>query len=75
MSYLRKSLLTNLLAQNVRQIAASLFHTSPALDKKWNNYNTGPTRWPEYNKKIYPPQMQPDEEKRPAVSFNVVHSL
>ncbi|XP_055606729.1 39S ribosomal protein L22, mitochondrial [Uranotaenia lowii] len=40
-------------------------HTSSALGKNWNGRNSGPRRWLEYNKVIYPPQT-PEEPPRPA---------
>lgn len=46
----------------------SWIHTSSCLDKKWNNNNTGPQKWLQYNKTIFPPQLQ-DEPSRPAVSI------
>lgn len=41
------------------------FHTSSTLSKKWNGHSTGPKRWLEYNKIIYPPQ-EAEEKPRPA---------
>ncbi|XP_053678296.1 39S ribosomal protein L22, mitochondrial [Anopheles nili] len=45
-------------------IVANL-HTSGSLAKNWNGHNTGPQRWLQYNKVIYPPQTA-GEEPRPA---------
>lgn len=47
-----------------RVLAANL-HTTTPLAKNWNGRNTGPQRWMQYNKVIYPPQA-PEEEPRPA---------
>lgn len=48
-------------------LAAAQIHTSTALNSEF-----GPKKWPAYNKIVFPPQ-QPDEEPRPAVSFNAFH--
>jgi hypothetical protein len=71
MSYLIKNITCNFLVHNAKQITASLFHTSSVLDQKWNKHNTGPTRWLEYNKKIYPPQMLPKEEEQPRPAVHI----
>ena len=53
---------------NFLKINNNLFHTSSVLEKSWNTYNSGPRKWLEYNKKIYPPQLS-NEEPRKAVTY------
>lgn len=42
-------------------LAVAQIHTSRSL-----NFKSGPSKWPQYNKKIFPPQA-PDDPVRPAV--------
>uniref|UniRef100_A0AAG5CVR0 Large ribosomal subunit protein uL22m n=1 Tax=Anopheles atroparvus TaxID=41427 RepID=A0AAG5CVR0_ANOAO len=51
-------------APALRVLAANL-HTTAPVAKNWNGNNTGPQRWLQYNKVIYPPQA-PEEAPRPA---------
>lgn len=53
---------------------ASSFHSSAALDTKYNSRNHGPTKWLQHNKTVFPPQ-EPHEEPRKAVSFFSTISL
>lgn len=53
---------------------ANSFHSSAALDTKYNSRNHGPTKWLQHNKTIFPPQ-EPHEEPRKAVSFFSTISL
>ncbi|XP_067641544.1 large ribosomal subunit protein uL22m [Eurosta solidaginis] len=43
--------------------ACNNFHTSDALNSKWNQGHHGPQKWLQYNKVVHPPQA-PDEEPR-----------
>lgn len=51
-------------------MATTQIHTSAAMNEKQD----GQKKWPSYNKKIFPPQT-PDEERRPAVSFDTIHPI
>lgn len=46
----------------------ALFHTSNVLDRKIDDRKKM-QKWPRWNREIYEPQT-PDEEPRPAVSYN-----
>ncbi|XP_055371236.1 39S ribosomal protein L22, mitochondrial [Condylostylus longicornis] len=41
-------------------------HISATNNANWNRQNVGPRKWLEYNKIVYPPQMDPNEEPRKA---------
>lgn len=59
---------SNLLARRSPAVAAATagFHTSNALQARYNKHNTGPQKWLQYNKVVHPPQA-PEEEPRKAV--------
>ncbi|XP_073835635.1 mitochondrial ribosomal protein L22 [Musca autumnalis] len=46
-------------------VATAGFHTSNALQARYNKHNTGPQKWLQYNKVVHPPQA-PEEEPRKA---------
>ncbi|XP_058059773.1 large ribosomal subunit protein uL22m [Anopheles bellator] len=50
---------------NVQRLLTANLHTTGALAKNWNGHNTGPLRWLQYNKVMFPPQA-PTDEPRPA---------
>lgn len=64
-----KSLL-NCESNLIKSQIGALFHTSNVVNKNYNPQNRSkPLKWKAHNKHIYEPQ-QPDEEPRPAVSYN-----
>lgn len=52
-------------------LAATQIHTNAILNF---DRSDGPKRWPEHNKKVFPPQL-PDEPPRPAVSFRYYNTI
>lgn len=63
---LTKLLLNIRISNSIKNvIPAQAIHTTNAVDTKWNKHNTGPQKWLEYNKQVFPPQ-QPHEEPRKA---------
>lgn len=57
---------TNILSSAINLAPACSFHISAICRTNLGKYKT-PTKFLDYNKKIFPPQ-QPGEERRPAVS-------
>ena len=43
---------------------ANSFHTSANLNKKQNSQNTGPTKWMNYNKTVFPPTKEGEEDRK-----------
>lgn len=65
-SLFENSCILNTLQYRISQAGQAGFHNSAFLTTKWNKQNTGPTKWPLYNKVVHPPQ-KPDEEPRKGV--------
>lgn len=49
-------------------------HSTSVVQSKWNKHNTGPKKFLQYNKQIFPPQSL-DEEPRKAVSLFCIVSF
>lgn len=55
-------------------IPACSFHTSDALNRKWNKLNNGPQKFLQNNKIIHPPQ-EPHEEPRKAYVCHMMTNI
>uniref|UniRef100_A0A182MZI4 Large ribosomal subunit protein uL22m n=1 Tax=Anopheles dirus TaxID=7168 RepID=A0A182MZI4_9DIPT len=64
---LKRLTLTAAPAAATRLVPSAALHTAGGpLAKNWNGHNTGPQRWLQYNKVIYPPQQQSTDGDGPA---------
>ena len=66
-----KNILLNNPAIHAQQLVlpiTSSIHTTGTTKSKWNKFNHGPKKWLEYNKEMFPPQLDALEEPRKAVT-------